>query len=81
MGSRSESICRQSQVEVRPLDQLWKWRPMSSTLQTAQRPAPQKRNGAYYKLSCELEGHALGGGMLKLELGEAARAILPLHRA
>ena len=26
MGSRSESICRQSQVEVRPLDQLWKWR-------------------------------------------------------
>ena len=30
------------------------------------------------QLSCELEGHALGGGMLKLELKEAARVILPL---
>ena len=29
------------------------------------------------QLSCELEGHALGGGMLKLELREAARVILP----
>ena len=33
------------------------------------------------QLSCELEGHALGGGMLKLELREAARVILPLARA
>ena len=33
------------------------------------------------KLSCELEGHALGGGMLKLEPREAARVILPLNRA
>ena len=32
------------------------------------------------QLSCELEGHALGGGMLKLELREAARVILPLAR-
>ena len=30
------------------------------------------------QLSCELEGHALGGGMLKLEPREAARVILPL---
>ena len=30
------------------------------------------------QLSCELEGHALGGGLLKLELSEAARLILPL---
>ena len=30
------------------------------------------------QLSCELEGHALGGGVLKLELKEAARVILPL---
>ena len=29
------------------------------------------------RLSCELEGHALGGGMLKLELKEAGRIILP----
>ena len=29
-------------------------------------------------LSCELEGHALGGGMLKLEIREASRVILPL---
>ena len=29
------------------------------------------------QLSCELEGHALGGGMLKLELSEARRVILP----
>jgi hypothetical protein len=29
------------------------------------------------RLSCEIEGHPLGGGMLKLEPGEAARVILP----
>ena len=29
------------------------------------------------RLSCELEGHALGGGMLKLELKEASRVLLP----
>jgi hypothetical protein len=29
------------------------------------------------QLSCELEGHPLGGGMLKLEPREAARVILP----
>jgi adenine-specific DNA-methyltransferase len=28
-------------------------------------------------LSCELEGHPLGGGMLKLEPREAARIVLP----
>ena len=32
------------------------------------------------QLSCELEGHALGGGLLKLELSEAARLILPLAK-
>ncbi len=31
----------------------------------------------YLKLSCELEGHPLGGGMLKLEPKEAARLLLP----
>ena len=31
------------------------------------------------QLSCELEGHALGGGMLKLELKEASRVILPMR--
>lgn len=30
-----------------------------------------------FQLSCELEGHPLGGGMLKLEPGEANRIILP----
>ena len=30
------------------------------------------------RLSCELEGHALGGGMLKLEIKEAGQVILPL---
>ncbi|HVC32625.1 MAG TPA: N-6 DNA methylase [Chloroflexota bacterium] len=29
-------------------------------------------------LSCELEGHSLGGGMLKLEPSEAERVIIPL---
>lgn len=29
-------------------------------------------------LSCEIEGHSLGGGLLKLEPGEANRVILPL---
>lgn len=32
---------------------------------------------AFVKLSCELEGHSLGGGMLKVEPREAARIILP----
>jgi hypothetical protein len=29
------------------------------------------------ELSCELEGHPLGGGMLKLEVREAARILFP----
>ena len=33
------------------------------------------------KLSCEIEGHPLGGGMLKLEPGEAARIIFPTARS
>ena len=32
------------------------------------------------QLSCELEGHPLGGGMLKLEPGEAAKTRLPLQK-
>ena len=32
---------------------------------------------AFVRLSCELEGHPLGGGMLKLELREAERIVLP----
>ena len=31
------------------------------------------------RLSCEIEGHPLGGGMLKLEPGEAKRVLLPNH--
>jgi adenine-specific DNA-methyltransferase len=31
----------------------------------------------FVQLSCELEGHALGGGMLKLEPREATRVLLP----
>jgi hypothetical protein len=31
----------------------------------------------FVKLSCEIEGHPLGGGMLKLEPGEATRIVLP----
>lgn len=34
-----------------------------------------------FQLSCELEGHPLGGGMLKLEPGEANRIILPTPAA
>jgi hypothetical protein len=30
------------------------------------------------QLSCEIEGHPLGGGMLKLEPGEVANVRLPL---
>ncbi len=30
------------------------------------------------RLSCELEGHSLGGGMLKLEPSEAERVLIPL---
>ena len=31
----------------------------------------------FVRLSCELEGHPLGGGMLKLEPREAARIVFP----
>ncbi len=31
----------------------------------------------FLRLSCEIEGHPLGGGMLKLEPGEAARIVVP----
>lgn len=34
-------------------------------------------DSAFVRLSCELEGHALGGGMLKLEPREAARVLFP----
>ncbi len=34
-------------------------------------------NSLFVQLSCELEGHPLGGGMLKLEPREAAQVILP----
>lgn len=34
-------------------------------------------NSAFVQLSCELEGHPLGGGMLKLEVREAARVLFP----
>ena len=35
------------------------------------------RNSTFVQPSCELEGHALGGGMLKLEPREAARVVIP----
>lgn len=35
----------------------------------------------FVQLSCELEGHPLGGGMLKVEPGEAARILLPPPKA
>lgn len=34
----------------------------------------------FVRLSCELEGHALGGGMLKLEPREATRVLFPSAR-
>ena len=34
----------------------------------------------FVTLSCEIEGHALGGGMLKLELREAGRILMPSNR-
>lgn len=34
-------------------------------------------DSAFVELSCELEGHALGGGMLKMEPREAARVVIP----
>jgi hypothetical protein len=35
----------------------------------------------FLRLSCELEGHPLGGGLLKLEPGEAARIVVPAPAA
>ena len=37
----------------------------------------QAWDSSFVTLSCEIEGHALGGGMLKLELGEADRILVP----
>ena len=34
-------------------------------------------DSTFVQLSCELEGHALGGGMLKLEPRKAARVVMP----
>ena len=34
----------------------------------------------FVTLSCEIEGHALGGGMLKLELREAGRILVPTQQ-
>jgi len=36
-----------------------------------------KWSSSFVRLSCELEGHALGGGMLKLEVREAMRVLFP----
>ena len=38
-------------------------------------------DSTFVQLSCELEGHALGGGMLKLEPREATRVVMPTARA
>ncbi len=38
-------------------------------------------SSAFVRLSCELEGHALGGGMLKLEPREASRLLFPSSQA
>ena len=35
----------------------------------------------FVQLSCEFEGHPLGGGMLKLEPREAAQIVLPPRAA
>ena len=37
----------------------------------------QAWGSSFCTLSCEIEGHALGGGMLKLESGEAGRILVP----
>jgi adenine-specific DNA-methyltransferase len=34
----------------------------------------------FVQLSCEIEGHPLGGGMLKLEPGEATQIVVPSSR-
>jgi adenine-specific DNA-methyltransferase len=34
-------------------------------------------NSNFVQLSCEIEGHPLGGGMLKLEPGEASQIVIP----
>lgn len=40
----------------------------------------QAWDSPFVTLSCEIEGHALGGGMLKLEPGEAGRILVPSAR-
>ncbi|WP_372585879.1 N-6 DNA methylase [Burkholderia cepacia] len=45
--------------------------------QAAVRQIAEAWDTPFIRLSCELEGHPLGGGMLKLEPGEATRIVLP----
>ena len=40
-------------------------------------PNSIKVHTPFVRLSCELEGHPLGGGVLKLEPREAGRIVLP----
>lgn len=37
----------------------------------------EARRSPLFQLSCEIEGHPLGGGMLKLEPGEATQVLIP----
>jgi hypothetical protein len=51
------------------------------SLRIKDRPLAEKLlpswSSPFVQLSCELEGHPLGGGMLKLEVREAARVLFP----
>jgi hypothetical protein len=40
-------------------------------------PVEEVWSHPFVRLSCEVEGHPLGGGMLKLEPGESTRIVLP----
>lgn len=68
VGNRAAVSCTNSvhSVRVRDIDLASKLLPRWSS--------------PFVRLSCEIEGHALGGGMLKLEPREASRILFPAER-
>jgi len=73
MSGRSVSLVR-NDAEVTCTNSVHALRVHDAAMATKLLP---EWSSPFVRLSCELEGHALGGGMLKLEPREAARILFP----
>lgn len=76
-GSRPKLFLNQAKAVAPNTLHVVRCRPQSTV------PAPQLAaawHSALTSLSCEIEGHGMGGGMLKLEPRESARLLIPVLR-